>query len=192
MSDITWNEYFFGIAEVVALKSKDSNSKVGAVIVSADNLILSTGFNDMARGVYDDEDLLQDRDEKLKWICHAETNAIINAVRVGVSLKNCHLYVTKFPCLACCNAIVQAGIVEIFTQDDSYWKRDPSDKEHTRKANLLKQAGVKVNAPFHPDYSPRTITLDWLMRMTEQARKHPQKQVDNGFSLFGWTINRKA
>ena len=36
---ITWNEYFMTIAQVSALRSKDPNSKVGAVLVSEDNKI---------------------------------------------------------------------------------------------------------------------------------------------------------
>src|SRR5437016_6418829 len=102
-----WDQYFLAIAETVARKSKDPRCKVGAVIVSQDKLILSTGFNGLARGVFDDEELLNNTEEKLKWICHAEANAIVNAARIGVPLKDCTIYVTKFPCLACCNAIAQ-------------------------------------------------------------------------------------
>src|SRR5579859_4101005 len=106
----TWDEYFLNIAKVVSIKSKDPKCPVGAVIVSEDNVILSTGFNGMARGVYDNEDTLLDGEEKIKVICHAEGNAIMNAARVGGRpLQGTTIYVTKFPCIACCNAIIQAG-----------------------------------------------------------------------------------
>jgi dCMP deaminase len=154
------------VAQTIALKSKDPNCQVGAVIVSSDRLILSTGFNGLARGVYDDEDLLKDIDEKLKWVCHAELNAIVNASRIGVALKDSTIFVTKFPCLTCCNAIVQAGIQRIYTHDEDYWSKDPNDREHTRKKPLLKQGGVRVDAPFHPDFNPshplKLITSDQL------------------------------
>src|SRR5882672_7976306 len=78
----SWDEYFMHIAQAVSIKSKDSKCPVGAVIVSQDNTILSTGFNGLARGVHDDIQILLDADEKLKIICHAENNAIINAARV--------------------------------------------------------------------------------------------------------------
>jgi deoxycytidylate deaminase len=41
----SWDEYFLNIAKVVSIKSKDPKCPVGAVIVSEDNIILSTGFN---------------------------------------------------------------------------------------------------------------------------------------------------
>jgi dCMP deaminase len=106
----SWDEYFLWIAEAVAIKSKDPRCSVGAVIVSSDNIVLSTGFNGLARRIYDDEKLLADAEEKLKVICHAEANAIYNAARMGVALEGASIFVTKFPCLACCNAIIQAGI----------------------------------------------------------------------------------
>jgi dCMP deaminase len=150
-----WDEYFHSIAEAVAQKSKDPRCQVGAVIVSKDKLVLATGFNGLARGVIDDEKLLEHVSEKLTWICHAEANAILNATRIGVSLKGSCIYVTKFPCFACCNSIVQAGIEEIYTHDSKYWDDDPFDGEHTRKHVLLNQGGVKVTAPHHPDNSWR-------------------------------------
>src|SRR5271155_3653460 len=82
-----WDEYFLYVASVASVKSKDPNCQVGAVIVSKDNIILSTGFNGLARGVYDDKTTLQDGNEKLKVICHAEANAILNAARVGARVE---------------------------------------------------------------------------------------------------------
>ena len=97
----SWDEYFLAIGHVVKLKSKDPKCPVGAVIVSPDHLVLSTGYNGLARGVADDEQLLEDVPEKLKWICHAEENAILNAARAGASTRGCTIYVTKFPLLQC-------------------------------------------------------------------------------------------
>ncbi|HCP71578.1 MAG TPA: cytidine deaminase, partial [Clostridiales bacterium] len=42
---ISWDEYFMGIAMLAAKRSKDPNTQVGACIVSADNIIISTGYN---------------------------------------------------------------------------------------------------------------------------------------------------
>lgn len=163
-----WDEYFLTIALAVSLKSKDPKCQVGAVIVSGDQII-STGFNGLARGVLDDETILNDGrpdGEKLKLICHAEANAVFNAARVGVPVNGSTIYVTKFPCLSCCNAIVQAGIKRICTHDDKYWDDDPldglttttadglSDKEHQGKRKILQQARIVVTAPFHPHYPP--------------------------------------
>ena len=40
---ISWDEYFMGIALLSAMRSKDSNSQVGACIVSPENKILFFG-----------------------------------------------------------------------------------------------------------------------------------------------------
>jgi len=150
-----WDEYFLYIAIAVSIKSKDS-TRVGAVIATPSNVLLSTGFNGLARGVYDDGKILDDRDEKLKVICHAEQNAILNAARVGGhALEGATIFVTKFPCLTCCNSIVQAGIKRIYTHDREYWKHDPFDPDHSRKKSILRQTHLEVDAPFHPDFTPQ-------------------------------------
>jgi dCMP deaminase len=149
-----WEEYFLYIATVVSIKSKDPNCSVGAVIVSSDNIVLSTGFNGFARGVHDDPKTLDDVETKLKVICHAENNAIINAARIGGhALKGSTIYVTKFPCLACCNAIIQAGIARIYTHDSEYWKQDPFDKDHSLKKRIFRETHIQVIAPNHPDFN---------------------------------------
>jgi len=151
----SWDEYFLNVAKAISIKSKDPKCPVGAVIVSEDNVILSTGFNGLARGVHDDEQTLLDADEKIRVICHAEQNAIMNAARVGGRpLQRAAIYVTKFPCLACCNAIIQAGIRRIYTHDDSFWNDDRADEDHSRKKRVLHESGVEVDAPYHPAFRP--------------------------------------
>ncbi|WP_245529990.1 hypothetical protein [Anaeromyxobacter dehalogenans] len=65
---------------------------------------------------------------------------------------------TKFPCLACCNSIIQSGISEIYTHDSKYWDDDPADGDHSRKKSALRQADITVHAPFHTDYAPKRVT----------------------------------
>lgn len=149
-----WDQYFLWMAAAASIKSKDRECSVGAVIASPTNVVLSTGFNGLARGVHDDKNILEDQDEKLKVICHAEQNAILNAARIGVAVEGASIFVTKFPCLACCNAIIQAGITRIYTHDKWYWNNDPFDKDHSRKRSILRQTHLKVDAPYHPDYCP--------------------------------------
>ena len=133
---------------------------------------ISTGFNGLARRIYDDERLLADAEEKLKVICHAEANAIFNAARMGVALHSASIFVTEFPCLSCCNAIIQAGITRIYTHDNRYWDDDPLDSDHHHKRAVLKQAGLRVDAPFHPEYIPsQPITL-------KQPRKAPARSTE--------------
>lgn len=150
----SWDEYFLGIAVAVAAKSKDPRCPVGAVICSEDHIVVSTGFNGLARGVFDAPGILNEQNEKLLWICHAEVNAILNAARVGARLDGCAIFVTKFPCLDCCNAIVQAGIRRVYTHDDAFWDGD-SDSCGERKLELIRQTKLQVDAPFHKSFQPK-------------------------------------
>jgi dCMP deaminase len=162
----SWDEYNLAIAATVSRKSKDPRCRVGAVIVR-DHLVLSTGFNGLARDVHDDPVVLNDANEKLKMICHAEENAIYNAARLGVRLQGATIYVTKFPCLGCCNAIVQAGIARIYTHDDRFWDDDQADADHSRKRSLLRQSGIEIDAPYHHAYATKRVVVTKTAPVTQ-------------------------
>jgi dCMP deaminase len=144
-----WADYFHGLAEAASKKSKDLQSPVGAVIVR-EKLVLATGFNGMARNIPDDIEILSNvekRNEKLKWICHAEHNAICNAARTGVSCVDATIYVTKFPCFMCLQTIVQAGLKGIATLDTKFWTNDPIDPDGVGKRYVIQAAGLAIDAP---------------------------------------------
>lgn len=44
-------------------------------------------------------------------VCHAEMNAILN--KNTLDLKNCTIYVGRFPCNECAKIIIQSGIREV-------------------------------------------------------------------------------
>ena len=48
-----WDEYFIHMLNAVASKSKDTSTKVGAIIVGEHKNILSTGFNGFPRKIQD-------------------------------------------------------------------------------------------------------------------------------------------
>lgn len=149
-----WDTYFYEISKTVKRKSKDHKCPVGAVIVSRDRIVISTGYNGLARHVYDNPALYAHEEEKLRWMCHAELNAIVNAARTGVSLTGSTIYVTKFPCFNCCNVIVQSGIDRVFTLDDHFWNDDPDeDEDHSLTFTLLAATGLRICAPNHPRFN---------------------------------------
>jgi dCMP deaminase len=143
-----WDEYFHAIAQTVALRSRDQSRKVGAVIVSGceGRVVLSTGFNWFPRGVRElaERTATKDHRNKYAWITHAETNAIFNAARRGISLEGATIYTTTFPCSSCAQAIVQAGIRRVFTYGE-YWKKDPSG--WAKGVDMLGEAGIVIDAP---------------------------------------------
>ena len=122
---ISWDEYFMGIALLSANRSKDSNTQVGACIVSNDNRILSIGYNGAPRGLHDDI-MKWDREgdflnTKYAYVCHGELNAILN---YRGDLSGSKIYVALFPCNECAKAIIQAGIKEVIYKDDKYADSD--------------------------------------------------------------------
>ncbi|HJV30749.1 MAG TPA: deaminase, partial [Bacillales bacterium] len=67
---------------------------------------------------------------------HAEMNAILQCAKFGVPSAGAEIYVTHFPCLQCCKAIIQAGIKTVYYAED--YKNQPYAIE------LFEQANVKV------------------------------------------------
>ena len=139
---LSWDEYFMGIAELSAMRSKDPSTQVGACIVSGDNKILSVGYNGMPQGCSDDI-FPWDRqggnlETKYYFVCHAELNAILNFR--GGSLEGSRLYATLFPCNECAKAIIQSGIKEIIYSCDKYAETDGV----MASKMMFKAAGVKL------------------------------------------------
>lgn len=143
---MNWNEYFLNIAEQVKLKSKDQSTQIGAVIVGVDNEVLSTGYNSFPRGCEDSLAERQERPEKYFWIEHAERNAIYNAARIGVSLKNSTIYLTSgLPCMDCARGIVNSGIKTVYCKEVCTTKNKQMWEESQRKSRqLLEECGVEV------------------------------------------------
>lgn len=143
---MNWTDYFLSIAETVKQKSKDQRTKIGAVIVGSDNEIVSTGYNSFPRGIDDEQEDRQARPEKYYWIVHAEMNAILNAARIGVSTKNCTMYLTcGVPCSDCCRGIINSGIKKIYCKiQDTTRNRDHWDAHAARSRVMFEESGVEV------------------------------------------------
>lgn len=122
MHKLTWPQYFMDIAEAVARKSKDPETKVGTVIIDQDNHIIATGFNGMPAGMPEDESLWQ-RPTKYGYVIHSEMNAICHATK---SLKDSTLFTTMFPCQECAKLIAASKIKHVYFKDSKY------DNEVTR------------------------------------------------------------
>jgi dCMP deaminase len=131
-------EYYLGIAKAVALRSPCLRRKYGAIIVKND-AIVSTGYNGPARGSTNCEEvgcikeILNLPHYSGYDYCpavHAEENAVINAARTGNSVIDGTLYlygidiktnkpVAGMPCPRCKRVLINAGIKEIVTIDES-------------------------------------------------------------------------
>ncbi len=138
---ISWDEYFMGVANLSALRSKDDTSQVGACIVNHKNHIVGIGYNGLPIGCSDD-DFPWEREgsfleTKYAYVVHAEANAILNS---NVDLDGSRIYVTLFPCNECAKLIIQSGIKEVIFLSDKY--RDSEIFVASRK--LFDKAGIKL------------------------------------------------
>lgn len=123
---LSWDEYFMGIAIFTSLRSKDPNSKVGAVIVNDRNHIVGTGYNGFIAGV-DESRFSWEREgkwinTKYPYVVHAEANAILSSTTDD--LRNCFIYATLFPCNECAKHIAQKKIREVIYLSDKYRGED--------------------------------------------------------------------
>ena len=106
------------IANLVATRSQCLRGKTGAVIISRDHRILSTGYNNPPPGVPSCEEmeacLIVDRPghgPSCRRTVHAELNAIMH---LGGRHKEAFALYTRFaPCNPCLEQILKFGIKEI-------------------------------------------------------------------------------
>lgn len=137
---LSWDEYFMGVANLSAMRSKDPNTQVGACIVNKDNRIIGIGYNGLPRGLDDDSfPWNNDKglfDSKYAYVVHAEANAILNSV---TSLFDATIYVTLFPCHECSKLIIQSGIKEIVYVSNKY----ANTESHMAATKMLDVAKIK-------------------------------------------------
>jgi len=106
----SWDDYFMHMCDVVRLRSPDPRTQVGAVLVTDDNRIVSTGYNGFPCGVSEATIDWSNRDEVYKRIVHAEVNALLYA---SSRFKNAKLYCTFSPCSECLKLLAGAGVVRV-------------------------------------------------------------------------------
>lgn len=142
----SWDNYFMGIADLVASRSTCLRRKVGAILVK-DKRILTSGYNGAPTRVTHciETGCLRDRlnvpsGEKHE-LCrgvHAEQNAIIQAANHGVIVKGSILYCTNQPCSICAKMIINAGVEKVYYKDGY---NDPLAEE------MFDQAGIALIQP---------------------------------------------
>lgn len=140
----SWDEYFLGVAQIVASRSNCVKRHVGAVI-ALDRRIISTGYNGTPRGTRNCNEggcprcngFAESGARLDECLCsHGEENAIVQAAYHGTSVRGGAVYTTLFPCLFCTKLIINSGIAEV-VYDATYVMDD-------RASALLQEAGVIV------------------------------------------------
>lgn len=155
---ISWDDYFMGVAQLSAKRSKDPSTQVGACIVNSKKRIIGIGYNGFPIGCSDDKlpwsregDYL---DTKYPYVCHAEMNAITNASNKP-DLDGASMYVSLFPCNECAKLIVQVGIKEVVYLSDKY----ADQPIFIAARNIFDMAGVSYRQ-LKPDQQSLTLTFE--------------------------------
>ena len=153
---LTWDEYFIALAKLTAMRSKDPSTQVGACIISADNRILSVGYNGAPNG-FDDDNFPWNRqgenlETKYPYVCHAEMNAVLNYRGTRKDFENARIYVDLFPCNECAKIIIQSGIKEVVYLSNKY--KDSENNIASRK--LFDSCGVE----YHQLDLEKQITIE--------------------------------
>jgi dCMP deaminase len=140
-----WEKHFFNRAKVVAEMSTCLRRKVGAIIVSRDNVELTSGYSGAPRKTqhcFNIGNCLRtqlkipsgERHELCRSV-HAEQNAIINAARTGVNIVGGKMYISSSkmkdmydsedtkdkvyaPCIICKKEIINAGLTEVHMREE--------------------------------------------------------------------------
>lgn len=149
LSYMDWDEYFMALAFLVAKRSKDPVTQVGACIVDDENRIVALGYNGMPRGCSDDvfpwqKNCSDKLEEKKLYVCHAEVNAILS--KNCADIKHCRMYVGLFPCNECAKVIIQSGLRTVIYMSDKH--------EHKIKTIAAKRMFDAANVHYR-QYIPK-------------------------------------
>ena len=166
MSRISWDEYFLSVMDATALRASCDRGKSAAVIVKDNRILATgyvgapSGLPSCdeighqlvkrceipidewedALYVFNNSKANLINADKFTTHCirtvHAETNAIVNCARNGVSTLGATMYCTMVPCRICAMMIIQAGIKSVIARNK--YQKDAETRE------MFKLAGVHL------------------------------------------------
>lgn len=160
----SWNAYWIKMCHLVASRGSCSRRQIGAVIVSDDNILLSSGYNGTPRGVKNcneggcarcnNQGAAQSGTNLGECLCvHGEENAIVQAARQGIAIKGATLYTSFCPCSYCAKSIVNAGIKKVFF-DEAYAMDDVTKALFSEaEVQIYHYTHQEVQAPKQADIS---------------------------------------
>lgn len=123
MSRIDWKEYALRLADVAKMRSEDPYRQVGAAALSQNNRVLGVAYNGLAPGKIVTPEFWEDRDARLPFMIHAETNLLSLCKQGEPKLIAC----TLLPCSSCAQAICTYGVEEVVYGEE--YHRDQKSKD---------------------------------------------------------------
>lgn len=107
-------QYVMALAHVAALRSEDPYRKVGAAALDKDNRVIGTAYNGLFPGFDAPEGFWASRDERQKFMLHAEINLCSLFKRGEARIVAC----TTMPCTSCMQALCAHGVKTIYYGED--------------------------------------------------------------------------
>ena len=107
---LNWHEAFMAIACVYAMRSPDSSTRHGCVIVNRDNVPVGCGYNGFPKGGKNDDVYDTGRPGKYRVTAHSELNALLNR---SINCTGGTAYITGKPCCGCMVAMIQGGVANV-------------------------------------------------------------------------------
>ena len=106
----SWEEYFLAIAFIISSRSRDIETKHGAIITDKNNIILGTGYNSFIKNINDNL-IPKTRPGKYPFMIHAEENALLNCkILPREVMGGGTVYITGQPCNNCFQKLIQGGV----------------------------------------------------------------------------------
>ena len=103
-------QYVMTLAHAAALRSEDPYRKVGAAALDADNRVIGTAYNGLYPGFKAEDSFWASRDERQKYMLHAEINLCSLFRRGEARVVAC----TTMPCTSCMQALCAHGVKTIY------------------------------------------------------------------------------
>jgi dCMP deaminase len=123
---LTIHQYAMALAHVASLRSEDPFRKVGAVALDKDNRVIGTAYNGLAPGYNASPEFWADRDDRRKFMIHAEVNLCSLFTRGNARLIAC----TTKPCTSCMQMLCAYGVKEVYFRDDYFESEADIISEH--------------------------------------------------------------
>lgn len=143
MTRPTWDEWGLAIAKAVSLRADCSRRQVGAVIVTPDHRILSTGYNGAPEGMpgclegacpRGQSDAAPgssyDTGAGTCIALHAEQNALLQAERIKIAGST--VYITDEPCTGCWRMLSGSGALRVVYPGASFFRTADGWKKEGR------------------------------------------------------------
>jgi len=128
---ISFIEAAIETAKIWSSRSEDPHKKVGVCILNKDGRVLSVGYNGLLPKFNINKDFFSDRDNRRKYMIHAEINAL-SLVKRG---DQPHLLAsTLLPCSNCATNIVAYGVKSVVYSEE--YEKDSAAKEIFKFYNI--------------------------------------------------------